>query len=63
LFTPRGSAELAEKISWLWGRPEECAELGRTGREVARHEYSRDVYYVRLMAAYEQAVATAIHKR
>lgn len=56
LFEPGDDAELAEHIRALWNSPELCAAMGRAGREKAEREYSRQVYFDRLMAIYEQAI-------
>lgn len=55
LFEPGNSEDLANKIKYLWGRPDLCSKMGRSGREKALREYSKDKYYNRLMNAYEKA--------
>ena len=57
LFEPGNADELAEKIRYLWDRPELCRKMGRAGREKALREYSPEKYYERLMAVYEKAMA------
>jgi glycosyltransferase involved in cell wall biosynthesis len=56
LFEPGDTAELAEKMERLWREPGLCAELGAAGRAKAIREFSEDVYYRRLMGAYEMAM-------
>ena len=52
-----GSAEdLAEKIRYLWDRPELCHKMGRADREKALREYSPGKYYERLVAVYKKAI-------
>jgi glycosyltransferase involved in cell wall biosynthesis len=57
LCDPEHKEELAQKIEFLWNRPELCAEMGVAGREKARAEYSEEKFYSRLMAIYEKALA------
>lgn len=56
LFEPGNAAELAEKIRYLWERPDLCVKMGKAGREKALREYSPEKYYERLMAVYDKAV-------
>ncbi len=56
LFEPGDTEQLAEKIEYLWNRPEHCAGLGRAGRKKARKEYSEESFYERLMEIYAKAV-------
>jgi glycosyltransferase involved in cell wall biosynthesis len=57
LFEPGNSEQLADKIRYVWDRPDLCREMGQAGREKALREYSSDRYYERLMAAYNKAKA------
>jgi glycosyltransferase involved in cell wall biosynthesis len=56
LFEPGNSAELASKITMLWEDRSLCRKLGLAGREKVIREYSEEVYYHRLLAAYEKAI-------
>jgi len=56
LFEPGNSDDLAEKIQYLWDRPDLRRKMGRAGREKALREYSPEKYYERLMAVYEKAI-------
>jgi len=56
LFDPGNAGDLAEKIQYLWDRPDLCKEMGRAGREKALQEYSHEKYYERLMAVYDKAI-------
>jgi glycosyltransferase involved in cell wall biosynthesis len=53
LLTELGNAEdLADKIKYLWNRPDLCHKMGEAGRERALKEYSSDTYYERLMKVF-----------
>lgn len=56
LFEPGNSDELAQKIKYLWERPELCKQMGQAGQEKAMREYSSDRYYERLIDLYQRAV-------
>lgn len=56
LFAPGDADDLAQKIEYLWGRPELCKKMGEAGREKVMNEYSPDKYYNRLMNVYEKAI-------
>ena len=56
LVEPRSVSDLTAKIERLWKDRALCLELGTRGRAKAIREYSGEVYYKRLMAAYELAV-------
>ena len=56
LFEPGNADDLAEKIRYLWERPELCRQMGRAGREKVMWEYTPQRYYERLMAVYERAI-------
>jgi len=56
LFEPGNAEDLAEKIRYLWDRPELCQKMGHAGREKALREYSPEKYYERLMAVYKKAI-------
>ncbi len=56
LFEPGNAEDLAEKIQYLWDRPDLCRQMGEAGREKALREYSPAKYYERLMAVYEKAI-------
>lgn len=57
LCDPDKGEELADKIDYLWRRPDFCREMGRAGREKALSEYSEERFYSRLMAIYDKALA------
>lgn len=55
LFEPGNADELAQKIRYLWDRPELCRKMGEAGRQKALRDYSPEKYYERLIALYEKA--------
>lgn len=55
-FEPGNADELAEKVRYLWNRPELCRKMGQAGREKVLREYSSEKYYERLMAVYKKAI-------
>lgn len=56
LFEPGNAHDLAEKIDYLWNRPDLCRLMGLAGREKALREYSPEKYYQRLMTVYNTAI-------
>ncbi len=56
LFEPGNAEDLAEKIQYLWDRPELCKKMGQAGREKALREYSPKKYYERLMDVYKKTI-------
>ena len=52
----RCAIELAEKIHYLWGKPNLCIKMGRAAREKALREYCPEKVYERLMAVYKKAI-------
>jgi glycosyltransferase involved in cell wall biosynthesis len=56
LFQTGDADELAEKIQYLWDRPDLCRRMGDAGREKFRRSYSPQQYYERLMVVYEKAI-------
>ena len=63
LFEPGNAADLAEKIQYLWERPQLCRRMGQAGRAKALREYSPEKYYQRLMAVYERAMELGAPRR
>jgi glycosyltransferase involved in cell wall biosynthesis len=56
LFRLGDADELAEKIQYLWDRPDLCRRMGAAGRDKFRRNYSAQQYYERLMAVYGKAI-------
>jgi glycosyltransferase involved in cell wall biosynthesis len=56
LYVRAGDArELAEKIVWLRGHPEEAERMGRNARALAEREFDRDELAARALAVLEEA--------
>ena len=58
LFEPGNAEDMAEKIKYLWDRPDLCHQMGEAARRKAEREYSRDKYYERLMGVYHKAIGS-----
>ncbi|MFC1762282.1 glycosyltransferase family 4 protein [Planctomycetota bacterium] len=56
LVEPDNPEALASKMQILWDNPELCRKMGQAGRAKVIREYTEDVYYQRLMAAFELAI-------
>jgi len=56
LCEPSNAKDLAEKIQYLWDRPQLCKQMGQAGREKALREYSPEKCYERLIAIYQKAI-------
>ena len=56
LFEPGNADDLAEKINYLWNRPDLCRQMGQAARQKALREYTPAKYYERLMAVYRKAI-------
>lgn len=56
LFDPGNADDLAEKIYYLWEKPDLCRKMGQAGRKKVLREYSPERYYKRLMVVYEKAI-------
>lgn len=63
LFEPGNAEDLAEKIRYLWDRPDLCRQMGQAGREKVLRGYSPQRYYERLMGVYERAIALGAPRR
>ena len=56
LFHAGDADDLAARIDALWGDPCRCKAMGLAGREKVKREYTRGVYYARLMRVYEEVL-------
>jgi len=56
LFEPGNDVELAAKLDSLWHDEARCREMGRAARQKVEREYGADVFFERLMGAYERAI-------
>ena len=67
LFEPGNAEDLANKIQYLWDRPELCTKMGKAGYEKALCEYSQQNHYKRLIEVYHKAIinadSTAVQKK
>jgi glycosyltransferase involved in cell wall biosynthesis len=57
LHAPADADSLARAIRRVWDDPASATALGRAARERAVKEYSPEAYYVRFMAACDEAMA------
>lgn len=58
LFEPGNTADLADKIRYLWKHTELCVKMGLAGRKKAKQEYNESKFYERLMAVHNKALKT-----
>jgi len=54
LVLPGNPRELAQKIHYLWERPQLASKLGKAGREKALREFAPQEYYVRLKEVFDK---------
>lgn len=57
LFEPGNAQDLASKMAWAQGHPEQMAEMGRKARAQYEAEFSAEVNYQRLMEIYDGVLA------
>jgi glycosyltransferase involved in cell wall biosynthesis len=57
LAEPGNAEDFADKVRLLWTQPERAQRMGMAGHEQATREFSRQRYYQRLLAVFEQALA------
>jgi glycosyltransferase involved in cell wall biosynthesis len=55
LFAPGDPQDLAEKVRYLWERPELCREMGEAARTKILTMFSPEVNYARLLDTYRAA--------
>ncbi|MBC7791527.1 MAG: glycosyltransferase family 4 protein [Anaerolineae bacterium] len=58
LFDPASSHDLAEKIAYLFARPQLAREMGENGQRLIRERHSPEKHYKELMAIYQKASAS-----
>jgi glycosyltransferase involved in cell wall biosynthesis len=58
LFEPGNAKQLAEKIALLWNNPDLCRQMGYQAQITVRKQYSKDLYYERLMDLYRKVTPT-----
>jgi glycosyltransferase involved in cell wall biosynthesis len=54
LFEPGDSDDLADKLGWLAGHPEECSGMGRAGRKLVEDEHNKELHYKKLMEIFSE---------
>jgi glycosyltransferase involved in cell wall biosynthesis len=59
LFEAGNTAELAAKVRWAVGHPEEMHRMGRNARRVYEEKYTPEVNYRQLMEIYQKVVGVA----
>jgi glycosyltransferase involved in cell wall biosynthesis len=55
-FSPGEPADLAAKVRWAWGHPEEIAAMGRLARLEYESKYTEEKNHSRLMEIYHEAI-------
>ena len=56
-FTAGDKDDLAAKVRWAAGHPEEMRQMGMNARRVYEQKYTPEANYRQLMAIYEEAIA------
>jgi glycosyltransferase involved in cell wall biosynthesis len=56
LFEPGNADDLAQKMDYLWKRPDLCRQLGQAGRAKIVRENHKDIHFYRLTSAYQKAI-------
>jgi glycosyltransferase involved in cell wall biosynthesis len=59
LFEAGNAADLAAKVRWAVGHPDEMHRMGRNARRVYEEKYTPEVNYRQLMEIYQKAVGAA----
>jgi glycosyltransferase involved in cell wall biosynthesis len=59
LFEAGNSEDLADKILYLWDRPQLCKQMGEAGYSKLLREYTPSRYYERLWQVYQRALQDA----
>jgi glycosyltransferase involved in cell wall biosynthesis len=58
-FTPGDEADLADKLTWAWGHPDEVEAMGRAARREYEQKYTAETNYAALMSIYQQAISAS----
>ena len=56
LFAPRDSGDLADKIHYLWERPELCKTMGAAAKKTICEIFSPEINFTRLLDTYHTAL-------
>jgi glycosyltransferase involved in cell wall biosynthesis len=59
LFESQNANELAEKVRWLYERPDEIERMGRTARALVERKYDSSLRYASLNAIFEEVIKTS----
>ena len=59
VFESQNSDELAEKVRWLYERPDEIERMGRTARALVERKYDSSLRYASLNAIFEEVIKTS----
>jgi glycosyltransferase involved in cell wall biosynthesis len=58
VFRVSDSKDLAEKVNYLWSRPDLCLEFGREARVEYESKYTPEIAYLSSMQIYERVLAS-----
>jgi glycosyltransferase involved in cell wall biosynthesis len=56
LFEPGNDKDLADKVSWAWGHPEELKRMGQEARKEYEAKYTAENNYSMLLGIYNKAI-------
>jgi glycosyltransferase involved in cell wall biosynthesis len=56
LFEPKESQDLASKLGWLWGHPQEASALGSAARSIYEKRFTPEQNYQELIRIYTLAM-------
>jgi glycosyltransferase involved in cell wall biosynthesis len=59
LFQPQEANDLAEKVRWLYERPEQIDNMGRKARSLVERKYDSHSRYASLHAIFEDVIKTS----
>ena len=59
LFEPQNSDDLAEKVRWLYERPQEIDSMGRAARELVERKYDTRLRYAALHNIFEDVIKSS----
>jgi glycosyltransferase involved in cell wall biosynthesis len=57
LFEPGNAQDLADKMRWAQGHPEQMADMGRNARALYEAEFTAERNYAQLINIYNDAIA------
>ena len=59
LFESQNAGELAERVRWLYERPDEIDRMGRIARALVERKYDSRLRYASLNSIFEQVIKTS----